>query len=104
MAVNMTARMMIIMSKAANFTENYDGILNHNGEIRVAKGGVEQKLLNVYKDQNVLVKNKQGKSYVCDIHYKLKNMVRFAQKGDTAFIRFKMGKPYLIGFRKKNGM
>ena len=87
------------MTKAI-FNENYDGILNHNGEIRVAKGGVEQKLLNVYKDKTVLVKNKNGKSYPCDIHYKLKTMIGFAKKGDTAFIRFKMGKPYIIGFRR----
>ena len=83
-----------------DFNQNTDGILTHNGEIKVAKGGVEQKLLNVFKEENVLVQNRHGKSYACEIHYKLRNMIKFAKKGDTAFIRFKMGKPYIIGFRK----
>ena len=85
-----------------DFNQNTYGILTHDGEVKVAKGGVEQKLLNVFKEENVLVQNKRGDSYVCEIHYKLKNMIRFAKKGDTAFIRFKMGKPYIIGFRKEN--
>ena len=39
-----------------DFNQNTDGILTHNGEIKVAKGGVEQKLLNVFKEENVSAK------------------------------------------------
>ena len=36
------------MTKSVNqFVENTDGILTHIGEIRVAKGGVEQRILHI---------------------------------------------------------
>ena len=54
----------------------------------------------MFLKKKTLVQNRHGKSYACEIHYKLRNMIKFAKKGDTAFIRFKMGKPYIIGFRK----
>ena len=42
------------------FIENTEGILTHNGEIKVAKGGVKQKILNIGDEGNVLVMGRKN--------------------------------------------
>lgn len=86
---------------ATNFQENYDGILSHNGEIRVASGGVEQQLIHI-SDETCLVKSyRKNKSYPVIIHKNLRDSMIFASKGDIAIVKFKKGEAYLIGFIKK---
>lgn len=76
---------------------NYHGKLNHDGSIRVAKGNVKAKIINI-AENNVLVKGHKPNSYVCAIHQALLEHMYLVTVGDTAFIRFKNGKPYLVGF------
>lgn len=89
------------MTKTINpFVENTEGILTHNGEIRVAKGGVEQKILNICDEGRVLVRGRKN-AYSTLIHVKLQPLINYAEKGDTGFIRFRNGEAFIVGFRKK---
>ena len=81
------------------FEENTDGILTHNGEIKVAKGGVKQKILNIDEEGCVLVRGRT-RSYPALIHSKLLPLIQYAEKGDTGFIKFKKGEAFIIGFKK----
>ena len=88
------------MTKSVNqFIENTDGILTHSGEIRVAKGGVEQKILHIDDNGSVLVRGKKN-AYPTLIHVKLLPLIQYAEKGDTGFIKFKKGEAFIVGFRK----
>ena len=88
------------MTESINpFVENTDGILTHTGEIRVAKGGVEQRILDINDKGTVLVRGRK-KSYVTLIHAKLLPLIRYAEKGDTGFIKFRKGEAFIVGFRK----
>ncbi len=59
------------MSETVNpFVENTNGILTHSGEIRVAKGGVKQKILNINGKSKVLVLGRK-RAYTVDIHAEL---------------------------------
>ena len=90
------------MTKTVNpFVENTDGILTHSGEIRVAKGGIKQKILNVSEKGRVLVLGRKP-TYTVLIHAKLLPLIHYAEKGDTAFIKFKNGEAFIVGFMKNN--
>lgn len=80
------------------FKENTDGILTHDGEIRVAKGGVEQKIMHI-DDGTVLVKGRK-RAYPTLIHAELLPLIQYATKGDVGFIKFKRGEAFIVGFRK----
>ena len=90
------------MTTVNQFEENTEGILTHNGEIKVAKGGIEQKILNISDHGNVLVRGRK-RSYTALIHVKLLPLIQYASKGDTAFIKFKNGEEIdkNIGFLPK---
>ena len=81
------------------FKDNYHGILTHNGEIKVAKGDVEQEILYIDEEGIVLVDGGQ-KAYQTLIHSKLLPLIQYAAEGDTAFIKFIRGESYIVGFRK----
>lgn len=81
------------------FVENTEGILTHSGEIKVAKGGVKQRILNISDEGTVLVMGRK-KSYTASTHVELQPLIQYAEKGDTGFIRFKNGEAYIIGFQK----
>jgi hypothetical protein len=87
------------MDAVNQFVENTEGILTHNGEIKVAKGGVKQKILDISEHGSVLVRGRK-KSYHALIHVKLLPLIHYASKGDTGFIRFKNGEAFIIGFQK----
>ena len=90
------------MTKTVNpFVENTDGILTHSGEIKVAKGGVKQKILDIGEHGSVLVRGRKN-AYLALIHVKLQPLIQYAEKGDTGFIRFKNGEAFIIGFQKNN--
>ena len=81
------------------FEDNYFGILTHNGEIKVAKGDVEQKILHIDDNGTVLVKGRKN-TYPTLIHAKLLPLIQYASKGDIAFVKFRRGKAFIVGFRK----
>lgn len=81
------------------FEDNYHGILTHNGEVKVAKGDVEQEILHIDDNGTVLVRGRE-KSYVTLIHVKLLPLIQYAAKGDTGFIKFKKDEAFIVGFRK----
>lgn len=87
-------------SKTSNpFVENTEGILTHGGEVKVAKGGVKQKILNIDEYGTALVLGRK-RAYTALIHAKLLPLIQFAEKGDTGFIKFKNGEAFIIGFQK----
>ena len=84
--------------------DNHFGILDHNGIIKVAKTEIKATVLHINKDKNggvidVLVKGKKG-SYVAQIHKGIRNMMLFVEKGDLAFIKWKNGQAWFVGFQK----
>ena len=81
------------------FKENYHGILTHNGEIKVAKGDVEQKILYI-DDDGIIIVDGGKKAYQTIIHSKLLSLIQYATAGDTAFIKFIRGEAFIVGFRK----
>ena len=81
------------------FDDNYHGILTHNGEIKVAKGDMEQEILYIDDDGIVLVDGGK-KAYQTIIHSKLLGLIQYAAAGDTGFIKFIKGEAFIVGFRK----
>ena len=81
------------------FENNYHGILTHNGEIKVAKGDVEQEILYIDDDGIVLVDGGK-KAYQTMIHDKLLSLIQYAAKGDIGLIKFVRGEAFIVGFRK----
>lgn len=81
------------------FKQSTDGILNHDGTIKVCKNfDVMQEIVETFPHE-IHVKNKKGNKYIPQIHKDLD--ITFAEKGDIAFVKFKAGTPYIIGFRKE---
>ena len=81
------------------FHENFDGILNHDGTLKVAKSEIIQPILHI-DNRNVLVKGRKN-SYLAEIHKDLYTFMLFVEKGDYAFIKWKKGKAWMVGFQKK---
>ena len=86
------------MSQSA-FTENYHGVLTHDGAVKVAKTHITAKILNISK-RTVQVKGNKG-SYHCEIHKDLYPFMKFIDVGDTAFVKWKQGKSWFVGFQKQ---
>ena len=82
------------------FAENYNGILTHNGEIKVAKTNITAKILNLHENKTILVKGNKGR-YVCKIHNHLKPFLKYVEVGDTAHVKFRKGKAWFVGFTKQ---
>ena len=92
-----------VMPKQNNqFKNNYHGILTHSGEIKVAKGDVEQEILHIDDNGTVLVMGRE-ESYSPSIHVKLLPLIHYATKGDIGFIKFRRGEAFIVGFRKNKG-
>lgn len=83
------------------FEDNYHGILTHNGEIKVAKGDVEQVILHIDDNGTVLVRGRK-KAYPTLVHAKLLSLIHYADKGDIGFVKFRRGEAFIVGFRKTN--
>ena len=81
------------------FEDNFCGILTHSGEVKIAKGDVEQEILYIDDDGIVLVDGGK-KAYQTVIHSKLLPLIHYATAGDTGFIKFIRGEAYIVGFRK----
>ena len=86
-------------SSPNQFKDNYHGILTHKGEIKVAKGDVEQEILHIDENGTVLVRGRKN-TYSTLIHVKLLPLIQYAAKGDVGFIKFRNGEAFIVGFRK----
>ncbi len=84
------------------FDDNYHGILTHRGEIKVAKGDMEQVILYIGDDGIVLVDGGK-KAYQTMIHSKLLGLIHYAAAGDIGLIKFIRGEAFIVGFRKNKG-
>ena len=91
-----------ISSSPNQFEDNYHGILTHKGEIKVAKGDVEQEILHIDDNGTVLVMGRE-KSYSTLIHVKLLPLIHYASKGDIGFVKFRRGEAFIVGYRKNKG-
>ena len=80
------------------FKNNYHGVLDHTGTIKVAGYDVEQTVIKILK--NEIVVRGVGKKYLCQIHKDLKDQIEFLSVGDTAFVKFRKGTAYIVGFQK----
>ncbi len=88
-----------------SFDNNYHGVLNHDGTVKVAKTEIIQPILHINRDKqgnviNVLVKGRK-KSYVAKIHKGMKGFMHFVDEEDCAFIKFQRGQAWMVGFQKK---
>ena len=81
------------------FEDNFHGILTHKGEIKIAKGDVEQVILYIDDDGIVLVDGGK-KAYQTTIHSKLLSLIHYAAEGDIGLIKFIRGEAFIVGFRK----
>ena len=82
------------------FEDNYHGILTHSGEIKAAKGDIEQEILYIDEDGIVLVDGGK-KAYQTIIHSKLLSLIQYAAEGDIGLIKFIRGEPFIVGLRKR---
>lgn len=90
------------MTESLNpFLNNADGILTHSGEIKVAKGGIRQKILNINQNRKTVLVKGVGNSYGATIHQELLPLIQYANKGDIAFVKFKKNEAFIVGFKKK---
>ncbi|WP_458405833.1 hypothetical protein [Methanobrevibacter sp.] len=81
------------------FEDNFHGILTHRGEIKIAKGDVEQVILYIDDDGIVLVDGGK-KAYQTIIHDKLMSLIHYAAEGDIGLVKFIRGEAFIVGFRK----
>lgn len=81
------------------FNKNTDGIVNHDGSIKVCKKYDVMQTIVFLKGNEIHLQNSKGKKYVAQKHKNLD--LTFAEVGDTAFVKFNLNKPYVIGFRKE---
>ena len=81
------------------FEDNFCGILTHSGEVKIAKGDVEQEILYI-DDEGIVLVDGGKKAYQTAIHSKLLPLIQCATAGDTGFIKFIRGEAYIVGFRK----
>ena len=95
-----------VKERSINFQdENYFGILMHDGSFKVAKTNLKQKILHINKDNqgkilNVLVQGRKN-SYITTIHKRIYNMMEFVDEGDCAYVKWRNGKPWFVGFQKR---
>jgi len=82
---------------------SYNGYLNHDGSFLVAKSNIKQTIINVNrrgKTPIITVRGNKG-SYDVQIHKNLKPVTDFIEKGDCAYIKWKMGTAWIVGFQKR---
>ena len=84
---------------------NYFGILDNKGNLKVAKTPIRATIIHINQAKNkdfisVLVRGKKG-SYTAKIHKSLKRDMIFVEEGDCAWIKWKNGKAWMVGFQKR---
>lgn len=84
---------------ASNFKKNTDGIINHDGSLRVNNTFDVLQTIVLIDGCKIHLQNSKGKTYLADKHHKLD--LTFCDVGDTAFVKFNLGRPYVVGFRKE---
>ena len=82
------------------FEDNFHGILTHRGEVKIAKGDVEQEILYIDDDDGIILVDGGKKAYQTLIHSKLLSLIQYAKEGDIALVKFIRGEAFIVGFRK----
>ena len=92
------------MKATKQYSENFHGVLTHDGWVRVAKSNITAKIVNIYRD-NIRVKqfnttkNKMVQ-YNCIVHKNLRQDIKYLAVNDTVSVKFNCGRPYIVGYRK----
>lgn len=86
-------------NQTAFFKKSVDGILNHDGSIKVCKTFDVLQTVAYCNNNEIHLQNKAVNKYPAQKHCKLD--LTFCEVGDTAFVKFNCGKPYVVGFRKE---
>lgn len=97
--------MVVSQMIQSQFDENYHKVLTHDGSFKVAKTEIKQQIIHINKDKNgsiinVLVQGKKG-GYVTQIHKNIKDMMEFVEEGDYAYVKWRNGKSWFVGFQKR---
>ena len=97
--------MVVSQMIQSQFDENYHKVLTHDGSFKVAKTEIKQPILHINKNKkgkflDVLVQGKKG-SYVAKIHKNIRDMMEFVDEGDCAYVKWRNGKPWFVGFQKR---
>lgn len=87
------------MTEQTTFKKSADGILNHDGSIKVCKTFDVMQTIVYVKENEIHLKNSKGNKYRAYIHKNLD--LTFAEIGDIAFVKFNCNKPYVVGFKKE---
>lgn len=89
------------MSQNASFKENFHGVLDHEGWIKVAKFNIRARIKNIQGNGKIQVRGNTGKgSYLCDVHKNLRKDIKFMDINDFVGIKWNMGRPYIVAYRK----
>lgn len=86
-------------SEQTTFNKSTDGILNHDGSIRVEKNFDVLQEIVFLKGNEIHLQNKAGVKYQAHKHKNLD--LTFAEIGDTAYVKFVCGRAYVVGFKKE---
>lgn len=86
-------------SEQTFFKKSTDGILNHDGSVRVSETFDVMQTVAYCNGEQIMLQNKAGNKYPAHKHQKLD--LTFCEVGDTALVKFRCGKPYVIGFKKE---
>ena len=91
-----------VAKNSNSFKENYHGILDHDGCIRVAKGNTKHRIIHVNPDNDTVLvySNRKRKGFVTHVHKDLKPLMYMCEESDTGFIKWRKGKAWLVGFQK----
>ena len=86
-------------SEQTTFNKSTDGILNHDGSIRVVKDFDVLQTIAFIKNDEIHLQNRAGVKYQAHKHKNLD--LTFAEIGDTAYVKFVCGRAYVVGFKKE---
>lgn len=88
--------------KESIFQENHHGVLSHDGSLKVAKTEIKQEILHI-SEETILVRGRKG-GYHIQIHKSMKDYMDFVEEGDFAFVKFRNGKAWFVGFQKNKSV
>lgn len=91
---------MRVKEHSNQFKYNYEGVLDHTGCIKVAKGDRKFNILYVDKEKNTVLLQGKKNSFVARVHAELKDSMIFCDESDTGFVKFRKDGAWLVGFQK----
>ena len=93
-------------TKQSLFNSNHDGVLTHDGWVKVAKSNITGKITNI-QGNTIRVKSyhvKKGRMIQvnCLLHKRLLPDKRYLSVNDTVSIKRNMKHYYIVGYRKSD--